>query len=350
VTVKDKENIDREIIGLINKRAALYIEDLKKDHTDGKDLNSPADRTRIYRLIEELNSGPIPNEIFNRIYNEIISGAVNAVQPISVAYLGPPGTNSHIIMIGIFGESVASFPQKTISDVFNEVEIGRTSYGVVPVENSTEGAVTYTLDELLETELKIVAEKSLRITYGLLSVCGSIRDIKKLHSHPQALAQCKEWVSKNLTDAEVIPASSTAMAAETASHDSKSGSIAPMMSAKLYGLNVLADHIEDSKQNYTRFLVIGKTCNKPSGDDKTSIVCAVKDSPGALYHMLKPFKDAGMNLTKIESRPDKKKMWEYNFFIDFNGHRDDAAVQNVLKGMKEDTLFMKILGSYPVGR
>ncbi len=343
------DTLDRKIIDLITERAKLYIEELKGRKEESTSVYSPLDRIKVFELIEAFNSGPITNDIYKKIFNELISNSLAVVQPVSVAFLGPIGTFTQIALLEIFGESVETFPQKTISDVFHEVEMGRVSLGVVPVENSTEGAVTYTLDELLDTDLGIVSEKFLRISYSLLSLCSDIKDVRKLYTHPQPLAQCKTWLRRNLPDVEVHQVNSTALAAETASWDKYSAALASDISGKIYNLNVLATHIEDSKQNYTRFLVIGKKDNAPTGNDKTSIVCAVKDKPGALYNLIKPFFESGINMTKIESRPDKKKMWEYNFFIDFKGHRDDSEVKVVLDKIKGETLFLKILGSYPVG-
>ena len=209
--------------------------------------------------------------------------------------------------------------------------------------------MTYTLDELLETDLKIVSENYLRISYSLVSLCTDLKSVKKLYSHPQPLGQCKGWLRKNLPTVEVHHVNSTSMAAETASWDKYSAAIASEISARIYKLNILDQNIEDSKHNYTRFLVIGKKDHPQTGNDKTSIVCSVKDKPGALYNMLRPFSELGINMTKIESRPNKKKTWEYHFFIDFQGHKDDKDVEKVMAAVKEETIFFKILGSYPAG-
>lgn len=341
------EDLDKEIIGLVAERSRLYGEELRKRGGQTADRHSLQDRIRICEVIESLPGVPAIGDILKKFYNEMISASLAAVQPLPVAYLGPPGTFTHIALLEIFGGSVEPIPQKTIPDVFHEVEMGRVAFGVVPIENSTEGAVTYTLDELLETDLRIVSEKFLRVSYCLLSLRGDLKEIRNLYSHPQTFGQCKTWIRKNLPAAEIHQVNSTSQAAETAAREKYSAALASEASAKLFDLNILARDIEDSRQNYTRFLVIGKKDNTPSGRDKTSIVCAVKDKPGALYGLLKPFSENGINMTKIESRPDKKKMWEYNFFIDFVGHRDDTIVKNVLERMKEETIFLKILGSYP---
>jgi chorismate mutase/prephenate dehydratase len=340
------EDIDRRIIELISERARLHIEDIRSMPVGGY---SPAERARLREIIDRCNTGPLSGDLLMKVYTEIVSGSMALGGPLSAAYFGPAGTFTHIALLEIFGESITAIPYRTIPEVFQQVESGSVTCGVVPVENSTEGAVTYTLDEFLDTDLMIVSEKFLRISHNLVSLCDDVKKIKKLYSHPQPLGQCKQWLRENLPGVETIQVGSTSTAAETASWDKYSAAIASEVSAKLNGLNVLASGIEDSRHNYTRFLVIGRSDSAPTGKDKTSIVCAIRDRAGALYDMLRPFHDAKINMTRIESRPDKKKMWEYNFFIDFAGHRDDTVVKNALDAMKESTLFLKILGSYPAG-
>jgi len=345
---KNLVDLDIKIIKLISERARLYVEDIKKLKDDSKDFYLPEDIKRVNNIIDSFNSGPLSNELLKKIFNDLISSTINLIQPLKVAYLGPPGTFTHIALLEIFGESVESVSQRTISDVFIEVENNRASLGVVPIENSTEGAVTYTLDDFLDTDLKIVSEKFLRISYWLLSHCTDMNLIEKLYSHPQPFAQCKVWIRENLPNAEIHQVNSTSQAAKIALSDGTSAAIASEASAKMYHLGVLANNIEDSRQNFTRFLVIGKRDNPSTGEDKTSIVCSVRDEPGALYKLLKVFSDEGINMTKIESRPDKKKIWEYIFFIDFIGHKDDESVKFVIDRIRKETLFLKIFGSYPV--
>lgn len=340
------EELDRKIVELLAKRCGEHIEELKA-LPPGEALYSAARARELSDFLESLELGPLSADIVKRIFSELSAFAVSAVRPPTVAYLGPAGTFTHSAMLDIFGASATGVAVKSIHDIFLEVETGRAQFGVVPVENSTEGAVTYTLDELMETELKITAEKYLRVTYSLVSVAKDMKKIKKLYSHPQSFGQCKEWIRKNLPDAELHNVSSTSLAAETASWDKLAAAVTSHASAEIYGLNVLATNIEDSRQNYTRFFVIGERDNPPTGRDKTSIICAVRDKPGALYDLLGPFDQAGINMTKIESRPDKKKMWEYNFFIDFIGHRENTIVKSAVEKMKEDLIFLKVLGSYP---
>jgi len=320
---------------------------MKKNRAETGQGFSVVERNDELDYISGLNQGPLSKEFIRKIYNELLSHARSLVEPPRVAFLGPAGTYAHIAMLEIFGESIHEVPVKTIHEVFTEVGMGRADLAVAPIENSTEGVVTDTLDELMEMENKIVAEKYLRISHALVSVSDDIKKVKKLYSHPQALAQCKEWLRKNLPNVDIHQVSSTSLAAETASWDKLAAAISSEASAKIHNLNVLKTHIEDSKQNYTRFFVIGKRENPPTGNDKTSIVCAVKDRPGALYSLLRPFNEHGINMTKIESRPDKKKMWEYNFFIDFIGHKDTTVVKTAMETMKEDLVFLKVLGSYP---
>ncbi len=341
------EKLDRQLLKLIEERSTLYLEELRS-LTDEQLRALAVNPVDIEKIVGEAYRGPIPAENIMKILKELHAQTILLRRPMNVAYLGPAGTFTHIALLEIFSDSVNTVPQKTVPDVFDEVERGVADFGVVPVENSSEGAVTYTLDELLDSDLMIVSEKFLRITHSLVSLCDDVKRIKKLYSHPQPLGQCKTWLRNYLPNVEIIHVNSTSKAAETASWDKFSAAIASEVAAEIYKLGVLARGIEDSRNNFTRFLVIGKKDNPATGNDKTSIVCSVKDRPGALYEMLKPFHEAGINMTKIESRPDKKKMWAYNFFIDFIGHREDAVVRNALEKMKESTIFLKILGSYPV--
>lgn len=341
------EKLDRQILKLIEERSALYLEELRSLSEDELRI-SAANPIDLEKTVHDAYRGPIPSENIIKLLKELHAQTILLRRPLNVAYLGPAGTFTHIALLEIFSDAVNTIPQKTVPDVFDEVERGAADFGVVPVENSSEGAVTYTLDELLDSDLMIVSEKFLRITHSLVSLCDDLKRIKKLYSHPQPLGQCKTWLRNYLPNVEIIQVNSTSKAAETASWDKFSAAIASEVAAEIYKLGVLAKGIEDSRNNFTRFLVIGKKDNPATGNDKTSIVCSVKDRPGALYEMLKPFHEAGINMTKIESRPDKKKMWAYNFFIDFIGHREDAVVRNALEKMKESTIFLKILGSYPI--
>ncbi len=343
----DIGKMDREIISLISRRTELYLQHLRS-RPEG-DTFAAEERRRLFDLIASCNAGPLSTDTIRRIYTDILSASMAAVAPVHVAFLGPEGTFTAIAVRGLFGEAITPLPQRTIQDVFLQVEAGAAQYGVVPIENSTEGAVTYTLDELMETNLVIMAEEYVRITYSLLSRGADMAAVKKIYTHPQTLGQCKGWIRTNLPYAEIISVDSTSRAAEIAAQEEGAAAIASGLAGEIYTLNTLASMIEDSRQNYTRFFLIGKKVNAPTGSDKTSIVCAVKDRPGALLNLLKPFSEAGINMTRIESRPDKKKMWEYNFFIDIIGHSEDGAVRKALEKVREETIFLKILGSYPIG-
>ena len=338
--------LDKKIISLLSQRAEKTIQNLKEKK---KEAYSPEEKEKLQNLIHASNNGPLEDGILMQIFNEMETASAMKVLPITVAYLGPEGTFTGIAIGEFFGESVETLAQKTISDVFRAVEAGDALYGVVPVENSTEGAVTFTLDELIETDLNIISERFIKISYYLLSINKDMDSIKKIYSHPQAVGQCKGWLRKNMPNSEIITVNSNSYAAELSAKDVDSAGISTYIASEIYGLNILANKIEDSRQNYTRFFLIGRQKDESTGNDKTSIVCAVKDKPGALLNLLKPFSDLGLNMTKIESRPDKKKMWAYNFFIDFLGHKDEKVVQEALDKIREDTIFLKILGSYPIG-
>jgi chorismate mutase/prephenate dehydratase len=267
-------------------------------------------------------------------------------EPMKVAFLGPKATFTHMAALQQFGLSAELVPQKSIPAVFEDVEKGRAQYGVVPVENSTEGMVSHTLDMFMESELKIIAEVLLEVSHDLLSRTGRLADIKKVYSHPQAIAQCRKWLDDNLPNVPVVDVASTALAAQIVSEDYNAAAIAGESAASLYELKVVKKRIEDQVNNFTRFLVIGKQMAGKSGDDKTSLMFSVKDDPGVLYRMLDPFARRGINLSKIESRPLKKKAWEYIFFLDLSGHLSDPEVAEAINELRKCCQFVKILGSY----
>jgi chorismate mutase/prephenate dehydratase len=301
----------------------------------------------IYERLTARNPGPFPAEGIRRVFREIISASLSLEQPMKVAFLGPQGTFTHAAAMKQFGFSAQLVPQKSIPAVFDEVQRGRAHYGVVPVENSTEGAVSHTLDMFMESEQKVNAEILLEISHYLLSRTGRFEDIRKVVSHPQPLAQCRKWLEENLPDVPLIDVGSTALAAQTAAEDETAAAIASEMAASLYGLQIVKERIEDNPNNYTRFLVIGSKTPARSGRDKTSVMFNVKDEPGILYRMLEPFSKRGINLSKIESRPMKKKAWEYIFFLDMEGHIEEDNVRAAVDELKEYCQFIKVLGSYP---
>lgn len=343
---QNQHAIDAEILRLISRRINLLAEEMRT-RGDG-DLFAADIRARVLKLIESLDEAP-PPAVVEAIFAEILSCAMTLVTPFAVAFLGPEGTFTEAAVHGIFGRSIQMSPQRSIEDVFREVESGRARYGVVPIENSTEGSVTSTLDELLETDLQIIGEHYLRIVYSLLARGGTISEVRRIYAHAQSVGQCKGWLRAHCPRAEIVTVDSTARAAELAAEEEGAAALASSIAGEKHGLKQLATAVEDSRRNFTRFVVMGSTRNRPTGNDKTSIVCAVRDRPGALLEILKPLSERGINMTRIESRPDKKKMWEYNFFIDFTGHRDDPQVVLALERIREGTIFLKILGSYPAG-
>jgi chorismate mutase/prephenate dehydratase len=264
-----------------------------------------------------------------------------------VAFLGPKATFSHLATMQQFGLSAELVPLKSIPAVFEEVEKGKALYGVVPVENSTEGVISHTLDMFMESSLKITAEILLEVHHDLLSRTGRMEDVRKVYSHPQPLAQCRQWLDENLPGIPVVDVASTAAAAQIVSDDYTAAAIASELAGSLYDLKTVRSRIEDQVNNFTRFLVVSRTPTERSGNDKTSVMFSVKDEPGILCRMLEPFARRGINLSKIESRPYKKKAWEYIFFLDLFGHASDPDVAVALDELKECCQFLKILGSYP---
>jgi len=346
---KKIDDIDRKILELLNSRMrlSLMIKEIKKKLNKG--AYSPEREKKIFKNLEKLNKGPIPNDALKNIFYEIINASRSLQQQTKIAYLGPEATFTHKAAIKNFGRYSDYIPCPTVNDVFLTVERGEADFGVVPIENSTEGVVNHTLDMFMDSELKISAEIIESISHALLSNETDKNKIKKIYSHPSAFAQCRRWLSLNLPNAELIEVSSTSFAAKRAKTERNSGAIASVLAAKIYSLNVLKKNIEDSTSNFTRFLVIGKIIPKKSGNDKTSIMFSLKDNVGALHDILYPFKKHQINLTKIESRPSKKKPWEYYFFVDFTGHIDDLKVKRTLKEIEKGALEIKILGSYPSG-
>lgn len=340
--------LDKKIVELLNKRAelTLKIAEIKKK---AKESTYVPDREKeVYSKIMKVNMGPLKNEALSAIYREIMSASLSLEKPIRVAYLGPPATFTHIAALQKFGSQVDYLDCRSITDVFVEVEKGNSDYGVVPIENSIEGAVTHTLDMFIDSGINICSEISLEIRHNLLANCKKSQ-IRRIYSNPQVFGQCRIWLETNLPHAELVEVSSTTKAAEVASKERFSAAIASEMAAQYYGLKILARSIEDSPRNVTRFLVIGHTFTRPTGKDKTSIMFSIKDRVGALHDMLYPFKKHNINLTKIESRPSKRKPWDYYFFVDLEGHIEDKRVKDALGELEKLCTYLKVLGSYPVG-
>ena len=340
-------DLDNQILHLLNQRAeaALQIGDLKRRQEAPSYV--PEREAAILRRLAEVNGGPMPAESVRAIWREILSSCRALEEPLAVAYLGPQATFTHQAARERFGAAAELKPTRAISDVFEEVERGRVAFGVVPVENSTEGAVNVTLDRLVESDAVICGEAYLEIAQHLLSRATSLADVKRVLSHPQGLAQCRGWLAQHLPDVPTEETSSTAAAVEMAASDSSLAGIASALAGELYGVPMLRERIEDNRQNTTRFLVIGRQSPGPSGRDKTSILFAMPNQPGALYRILEPFARTRINLTKIESRPTKRERWDFVMFVDFEGHRETPLVAGALSEIAERTRYLKILGSYP---
>ena len=333
-------NLDDEILKLLNQRgtAALRIGELKRQQ--GLPYFIPERELQVLERVVASNPGPLGGDAIRAIWREILSASLALEQPLRVAYLGPPGTFTHQAAARRFGSSARLQPVRTIAEVFDEVERGRTDCGVVPVENSTDGAVNVTLDRLIESEVTITGEITLDISQHLISRASELSEVKRVCSHPQGLAQCRTWLANHLPEAVTEETASTSGAVERARDDATVAAIASDVAAQVHGVPILRPRIEDNPSNSTRFLVIGRQPVAPTGRDKTSILFSMKNQPGVLFSILQPFATRRLNLTKIESRPTKRR-------LDFEGHRDTENVRDVLAEVRERCQFLKILGSYP---
>lgn len=340
------DRIDEEILARLAERArcAQRVGEIKR----GVMYYRPEREAQVLRRLAELNPGPLSADAVKTIFREVMSACLGLEQPLRVAYLGPAGTFSESASRKHFGSAPNLLPMAAIDDVFRAVEAGNADYGVVPVENSTEGAVGGTLDLLLANPLKVCGEVRLRIHQQLMSRAEGIGAARRIYSHAQSLAQCHEWLNRNLPHLPRIPVASNAEAARMASEDPESCAIAGDAAAQLYGLNILAPNIEDDPNNTTRFLVIADHDAGPSGKDRTSLVFSAPNRPGAIHSLLEPMARHGVDMTKLQSRPARSGLWEYVFYADINGHRDDPEVAAALRELDERAAFVKIIGSYPV--
>lgn len=340
--------LDLKIVQLLSQRVKHASEIGKIKHANGADYYDPTREAQVMAKVCALNPGPILDSTIRSVYREVISGSISLEKKLVIAYLGPEATFTHQAAIGNFGVSLNYQAIKTIPDVFSAVDSGSVDYGVVPIENSTEGAVFHSMDMLVESNLHICSQVYLPIEHCLISN-APLSEITEVRSKDQALGQCREWLLKYLPDAHMVDVVSTADAVRTAKDRGGVAAVAAALSAQHYGVPIQARSIQDRDDNVTRFLVIGKTRAKPLGEgrDKTSLVISLKDEVGALEKTLRAFATRGINLSKIESRPSRKKAWEYYFFIDLIGHFEDKNVQSALADLKGHCPFMKWLGSYP---
>ncbi|MDD5440176.1 MAG: prephenate dehydratase [Candidatus Omnitrophica bacterium] len=339
--------VDRTLVRLLNERADVTLAIGKIKQKKGLSVYVPSREKEIYETLKNYNKGPLDHKALKNIYREIMSSSLNLEKKISVAYLGPELTFTNFAALEKFGRSVSYAPCRSITDVFGEVESRRSDYGVVPIENSIEGAVNHTLDMFVNSDLKICAEAYLPISHNLLGTRADLRQIKYVYSKPEVFGQCRLWLETNLPHVELMETSSTAQAALVVSKKKDSACIASLLAKDRYGLKALAKGIEDSPHNVTRFLVIAASMARPTKRDKTSVMFSLKDRVGALHDILVPFKNHRINLTKIESRPSRLRAWKYYFFVDLEGHVEDACVKSTLKELGRRAAYLKILGSYP---
>ncbi|MBD3264907.1 MAG: prephenate dehydratase [Candidatus Omnitrophica bacterium] len=342
---EDIDKIDNQILNLLNRRVNKVLKVSKLKQKKSISSYAPEREAKILRRLRALNKGPLSKKDLENIFREILSSCRSQRSLLKIAYLGPQGTFTHLAALKKFGRKSDYIVAESIEDVFDKVERDESDYGVVPIENSTEGAINYTLDMFLVSSLNICAEVVIDVSHSLLGSRG--RKIKRIYSNPEVFAQCRKWISGSLKEAELISTASTAVAARKTKSDKQGACIGNKILADIYGLKVLASPVEDSTSNFTRFLIISKNDSPPSGKDKTSILFSVKDRVGVLYETLSAFRKNNVNLTKIESRPSKIKPWEYYFFLDLEGHRVSPSIQRSLKSLEKICVFLKILGSYP---
>jgi chorismate mutase / prephenate dehydratase len=343
---KEIDRIDHELIHLLNQRAEISRDVARRKIGAKAPVFVPEREQQVIRNVLAANSGPLTAEHLRSIYREILSASRALQKKLRVAYLGPAATFTHQAALGLFGDSTDLVPVLTIRDVFLETERGGTDYGVVPVENSSEGTVVDTLDSFVDTDLKACAELSLPIVQNLMARCA-LDEIRTVYSKDQGLAQCRRWLATNLPRAELIPAFSTVRAAEQAAADSTGAAIAPALAAEIYGLDLLEAGIQDLSTNITRFLAIGTNFPAPTGQDRTAVILSIKDRVGALHDLMSVFAKERINLSNIQSRPSKRKAWNYYFFIELDGHATDPGVQTALASLEHQCQMVKVLGSWP---
>lgn len=344
---KEIDQLDEQVIKLINRRAELAQKIGHAKSNSRSHYFTPEREHIVFKRLLSLNKGPLDATGIRAIYKEVISACRALEKPLSVAFLGPEGTFSHLACIARFGKSSLFHPTESIAEVFAEVERSGSDYGIVPVENSWAGVVPETLDTFMKSNLRVVSEIYQPITHNLLTRCETVGEIKRLYSHFQPLAQCRQWLTNHLPHVEKIETSSTSKAAEMSAGDPESAAIATWLAAERSDIPILCEHIEDNPSNRTRFLILGYNEPEPTGRDKTSLMFSLHHKPGQLAHALNAFEKYDVNLMMIESRPTKSEAWKYLFYIDVQGHINDTAVTKAITLLKEHSLFVRVLGSYP---
>ena len=341
--------IDSQIQSLISERAqcAREVAEVKLAGGEEAVFYRPEREAQVLRTVKERNEGPLSGEEMARLFREIMSACLALEQTMQVAFLGPEGTFTQAAALKHFGHSINTLPMGAIDEVFREVESDTANYGVVPIENSTEGVINHTLDMFMQSSLQICGEVELRIHHHVLGTGESLDNVSRVYSHQQSLAQCREWLDAHLPRAERIAVSSNAEAARRVLHDKDAVAIAGDTAADIYELNILIANIEDEPDNTTRFLIIGKQQVQPSGKDKTSLMVSAKNQAGTLYRLLAPLVNNSISMTRLESRPSRKGMWDYVFFIDIEGHVADPSISQALQELESEAAMLKVLGSYP---
>jgi chorismate mutase/prephenate dehydratase len=343
------DNLDQQLLQLINQRAIYAMEVAKTKIALGEQgsFYRPDRESLVLRRIKELNQGPLPDQTAVRFFRELMSACLALEKPLDVAYLGPEGTFTQQAVLKHFGNAVKAIPEGTINDIFSTVENGGCQFGVVPVENSTEGVINHTLDRFLTSSLRICGEVEIRVHQNLMALGKDKSQITEIYSHRQSMAQCRLWLEKNFPNVILTTVNSNAEAARLASLNKNSAAIAGRAAAELYKLKILEKSIEDEPNNTTRFIIIGTQNASSTGKDKTTLVVSCLNQPGALHKILEPFAKFGISMVHIESRPSRQGLWDYVFFIDIEGHCDDEKVAKALEMLKENVNMFKLLGSYP---
>jgi len=344
------EEIDKRLIEILNERAVLALKIGDAKRALGLDLWDPSQEARVLKRASGLNRGPLSSEALEVIFREILSTCRAIQGPVRISFLGPEGSFSHLAALSQFGRDAFFSPCQTIAEVFRKTETGQSDWAVVPIENSTEGSVRSTMEELLSTPLMVRAEIILPISHCLVSKAPSIEKVERIYSHPQALGQCRGWLRENLPGRELVEVPSTSKGSLMAARDPSAAAIASPLACEIYGLKMLAETIQDSGNNVTRFLVLGKGMSDPTDDDKTSIIFSTRHRPGALCRALLPFAELGVNLLRLESHPIPQRPWEYMFFADLEGHASRDPLRKAMAHMEAQVTHLKLLGSYPKGR
>ncbi len=343
---KQIDIVDEELVALLNKRAEIVVQIGRLKSGSGAPIYAADREKAVLDKIRRANKGPLPDRTLLAIYRELMSGSFLLEKPLRIAYLGPEGSYSHLAAVGKFGSSVEYEPVTDIRGVFEEVTREHADFGLAPIENSVHGGVIDTLDALIEIDVQICAEINRAIHHNLLANCP-LEAVERVYSKPEVFTQCQHWLNDTNLSRKTVPVASTSKAAELAREEPNSAAIGSTLAADLYGLKVICANIEDNANNVTRFFVIGRQPAKPTGDDKSSIAFTTCDEPGALVNVLHAFREKGVNMSFIQSRPSKKRNWEYYFFVDVKGHQADPALQAAVEAARPHCLRLNVLGSYP---